>query len=139
MECVFCSIVENKLPSWRVFENSNYMVILPLDSHAWGHLLIIPKKHYRWCFDVDDPEFWQLTNKMSKLIEKTYNPKFVLGIQHGIGVSHAHNHLIPRFEDDGHGEVLDAEKIFKFTDSEKDKMLKELKKNLPADLKQTSL
>lgn len=133
MDCVFCKIVKDKLPSWRVFENSKYMVLLPKESHAWGHLLVIPKTHYRWCSDVNDPEFWQLTNKMSKLLERTYNPKFVLGIQHGIGVSHAHNHLIPRFENDGHGEVLDDKKIFIFSNSEKDKMLQELKKNLVVD------
>ena len=135
MDCPFCKIAKNELPSWKIFENPKYMIILPLDAHAWGHLLVIPKGHYRWCSDVDDPEFWQLTNKMSKLIKKTYNAKFILGIQHGIGVSHAHNHLIPRFDNDGHGEILDDSKIFKFSDSEKDKMLKELKANLVVDKK----
>jgi len=129
-DCTFCKIAKNQATNWKIYENEKYMVIIPFDAHAWGHLLVIPKKHYRWTSDVDDPEFWQLTNKMSKLIKKTYNSKFILGLQHGIGVPHAHNHLIPRFDGDGHGEVLDDEKVFRFSKEEKDKMLLELKSNL---------
>lgn len=44
-ECVFCSIVAGKIPSTRVYESANYVVIRDINPVAPVHLLVIPKVH----------------------------------------------------------------------------------------------
>lgn len=130
-DCIFCELARGIGEKWTVYEDKKFMVILPLDAHAEGHLLVIPKDHYRWVWDYPNMKgLFELTKKMSALLKRTYNTEFILGIQHGVGVPHAHNHLITRFPGDGHGEVLNEKLIFHFSKEKKDQILKKLKKNL---------
>jgi len=43
--CIFCSIVENKIQSYRIAENKNAVAILDINPLSTGQSLIIPKKH----------------------------------------------------------------------------------------------
>lgn len=43
--CIFCSIVEGKTPSVKIFEDDNSIVILELNPLSRGHSLVVPKKH----------------------------------------------------------------------------------------------
>lgn len=129
--CIFCELANGNGKRWTVYEDAKFIVILPLEAHAEGHLLIIPKEHYRWVWDYPNmKEYFELTRKMARLLQKTYKTDFIMGVQHGDGVPHAHNHLIPRFPNDGHGEVLNEKLIFRFSEKEKDKILAKIKKNL---------
>ena len=44
-DCIFCMIVEGKLPSSKVYETENLYAFLDLNPVHEGHTLIIPKKH----------------------------------------------------------------------------------------------
>ena len=44
-QCIFCSIVANKTPSYKIAEDKNYIAILELNPLSKGHSLIIPKEH----------------------------------------------------------------------------------------------
>ena len=50
--CVFCKIVQGKIPSHKVYEDDNFLAFLDIDPRAPGHVQVIPKKHYRWVWDV---------------------------------------------------------------------------------------
>jgi len=43
--CLFCSIIENKTPSYKIAENKAAIAILDINPLSKGHSLVIPKKH----------------------------------------------------------------------------------------------
>ena len=45
MDCIFCKIISNEIPSPRVYESENLIVIKDINPKAPVHDLIIPKKH----------------------------------------------------------------------------------------------
>ncbi|PSN86012.1 histidine triad nucleotide-binding protein [Candidatus Marsarchaeota G1 archaeon BE_D] len=52
-ECVFCKIVENKLPSAKVYENSDFVVIKDINPVAPIHYLVLPKRHIPSVLKID--------------------------------------------------------------------------------------
>ena len=44
--CIFCDIVEGKIPSTKVYEDDYVIAIRDLNPQAPVHDLIIPKKHF---------------------------------------------------------------------------------------------
>ncbi len=44
-DCIFCKIIEGKIPSTRVFEDSNVIGLVDLHPQAKVHILFIHKKH----------------------------------------------------------------------------------------------
>ena len=65
--CIFCKIIRNEIPSTKLFEDKNSLVIAPKEAESKGHMLIIPKKHYENIFDISEKE---LNNLMSELESK---------------------------------------------------------------------
>ena len=45
-DCVFCKIIAGEIPSTKVFENEDMIIIKDLNPQAKIHLLILPKAHY---------------------------------------------------------------------------------------------
>ncbi len=45
-DCLFCKIACGEIPSEKVFENDNMIIIKDINPQARIHLLVIPKKHY---------------------------------------------------------------------------------------------
>ena len=44
-DCIFCKIVENVIPSSRVYEDDDVLVFKDIHPSAPVHLLVIPKRH----------------------------------------------------------------------------------------------
>lgn len=51
--CLFCRITKGEIPSKRVFEDDQLVVIEDISPVAPLHLLIIPKKHVVNALDLD--------------------------------------------------------------------------------------
>ena len=101
MDCVFCKIINNELPSYTLYEDSIVKVFLSIDPFSNGHTLIIPKKHYIDFEDID-LETINHINKISKEIYKLLKEKFnfdgIKFVQNNgciQEVKHYHLHLIP--------------------------------------------
>lgn len=45
MDCIFCSIVEKKLPAQLVYEDEEILVFSDIHPKAKVHLLLVPKAH----------------------------------------------------------------------------------------------
>lgn len=43
--CVFCAIVRHEAPASIVFEGGSFVAFHPLNPHAPGHVLFVPRQH----------------------------------------------------------------------------------------------
>lgn len=106
-ECIFCKIVQGKSSCHKIYEDKNFLAFLDLYPFNPGHVLVIPKKHYRWVWQVKNAaNYWAVANKIALVINKILKPETVLFITAGFEIPHAHIHLVPRFANDGHGRFL---------------------------------
>lgn len=97
-KCVFCDIVSGKEPSYRVWEDADFVAFLDSNPVRPGHTLLIPKKHVEYVFDLPEPLYSKLF-KTAKLVaqqvQKTTKAKRVGLTIEGFKVPHACLHLIP--------------------------------------------
>lgn len=101
-DCVFCKIVAGSIPSYNVFENADFLGFLDIHPLNPGNVLLIPKKHYRWVYDV--PEFgtyFEIAKKIGLASQKAVGADSINFLTIGEEVSHAHIRIIPRFAHDG--------------------------------------
>jgi diadenosine tetraphosphate (Ap4A) HIT family hydrolase len=54
--CIFCKIIAGEIPSKKVFEDEQLLVIEDLSPQAPLHLLLLPKKHFVNCLDMTAQE-----------------------------------------------------------------------------------
>jgi histidine triad (HIT) family protein len=43
--CVFCKLIDGKLPSWRVYEDDRTVAFLDKAQFTRGHTLVVPRHH----------------------------------------------------------------------------------------------
>lgn len=53
-DCIFCKIAAGEIPSSTIYEDEDFRVILDLGPATKGHALILPKKHFRNIFEMDN-------------------------------------------------------------------------------------
>jgi len=95
--CIFCKIVKGEIPSYKIYEDENYFAFLDIYPRVKGHTLLIPKKHYRWVYDVPDfGGYWERAKKISDAVQKALMPEFITFVTHGLEIPHAHIHILPR-------------------------------------------
>ena len=107
-DCIFCKIARGEIPSEKVYENAEIVAFLDINPYAIGHILIIPKKHSKWVWDMENEDYKGLVIKVKELaniLRKVFNTEWVEEIIAGIGVPHSHIHLLPRQKNDGLGEI----------------------------------
>ena len=107
-KCIFCKIVEGKIPSWTIYEDENCIAILDISPATKGHTLVIPKKHYETIFDMPKEllkETIEVAQKIAKLLKEKVNAEGInlLNSNNKIAqqdVPHFHIHVIPRYSKD---------------------------------------
>ena len=104
MDCIFCKIVNNEIPSYTIYEDDIIKVFMDAEPNTDGHALIIPKKHYTDLEDIDCDTLNYILKKakeIKKLYEDKLNIKGLTLVQNsGISevVKHFHLHLIPNYD-----------------------------------------
>jgi histidine triad (HIT) family protein len=96
--CVFCKISKSELPSEKIWEDENFFAFLDLNPVNPGHILLIPKKHTDYLFDIEDPlysKLFKVAKKLAKPLKQAMQSKRIGIAVEGFGVPHAHVHLIP--------------------------------------------
>lgn len=95
-DCVYCQIVAGKLPCYKIYEDDDFLAFLDIFPWVEGHTLVIPKKHFRWVWDVENPEkYFAVVSKIANHFKKIYKTDFVMSFVYGYDVEHAHIHLLP--------------------------------------------
>ena len=105
-DCIFCQVIRGESPSYKLYEDKDFVAILDIFPVSRGHTLVLPKKHYQWTYEV--PEFgmyFEIARKMSVAIQKGLNAPWVQFFTHGL-IEHAHIHVTPRYDDVKDGMLL---------------------------------
>ncbi len=126
MNCIFCKIAKREIPCYKVYEDNDFLAFLDIHPLNKGHCLIIPKKHYRWVYDVDDSQYWKIANMLAKKLVKEFTAEYISFITWGLEVEHAHIHVVPRYENDGHHGFIDWKKTKEFSADEMKKTAEKL-------------
>ena len=111
--CVFCKIVRGELPSFKTYEDEQFLGFLDIHPLNRGNSLLIPKKHYRWVYDIPNfGEYWEAAKILALKTQRIVGSDSINFLTLGYEVPHAHIRIIPRFDNDGHtdGIRLSAEK-----------------------------
>ncbi len=100
--CIFCKIVKGDVPSTKVYEDDDMIIIKDLNPQAPVHLLLIPKEHYANIIEMTDSQAQTLAKCLKKLSTLTDE----LGLQNGFrlvsnkgedgcqSVGHLHIHIL---------------------------------------------
>ena len=94
--CIFCKIVKGEIPSYKVYEDNDFLGIMDITPQSPGHVQVITKKHYRWVWDVPNVgEYFEVARKIAKAQQKAFNTDWILSRIIGDEVPHAHIWVFP--------------------------------------------
>ena len=107
--CIFCDIINDKLPCHLIHKDDNHIVILDRYPIDVGHSLIITKKPYEKLTDMSIEEIMDLFAKIPKIInaiiKATNADGFSIAQNNGKAakqiIPHVHVHIIPRYNATG--------------------------------------
>ncbi|MDD3386719.1 MAG: HIT family protein [Candidatus Pacebacteria bacterium] len=114
-DCIFCKIISGEIPSYKIYEDDFVFAFLDINPTSLGHTLVVPKKHNKDVFDIEE-EYLKRTILISKKIAKkmkevldcdgvnVYNNS---GASAGQIIFHFHIHVIPR----KNGDMVDFKPI----------------------------
>ena len=115
--CIFCKIVRGEIPSHKVYEDENFLAFLDINPQSPGHTQVIPKKHFRWVWDIPDVGgYFEVVRKIAKAQQKAFETDFILSKIIGDEVEHAHVWIFPdtKISGDKKNFAENAEKIRSF-------------------------
>jgi histidine triad (HIT) family protein len=109
MDCIFCKIIDDSLPSYKVLDNEKVVAFLDILPISPGHTIIVSKKHVADIEDLSEDELSSMALAVKKIGKAMMDGLNVKGYsvfldnksaanQH---VPHDHFHVVPREEGDG--------------------------------------
>lgn len=106
--CIFCKIVDGKIPSTTIFEDENVKVILDIAPAAKGHAILLVKQHAANIFELDSElagKIFSVVPKVAKALKEELGCDGMNILQNngevsGQTVFHLHIHFIPRWKED---------------------------------------
>jgi len=101
--CVFCEIVAGRVPAHIVFEDSDHIAFFTLEHINPGHVVLIPKRHTDYLFDMDSSNYqalWATAARLAPGLRSVTSAKRVGVAVEGFAMPHVHVHLVPVFAGD---------------------------------------
>ena len=101
-DCLFCKIIEGKIPSSKVYEDDKMLVFKDIEPKAKVHLLAIPKVHFAYLSELDAKKAEILGYMFTKIpeiakangCENGYRLIINQGEDGGQAVHHLHVHIL---------------------------------------------
>ena len=98
-DCIFCKIVKEEIPSYKIYEDENFLGFLDAFPSMKGQVLVIPKKHIApWLFDVEDEEYCKImlvAKRVVRAVDKAMVPVKTGLIVEGLELEHVHIKIFP--------------------------------------------
>ncbi len=102
-QCIFCGIAIGKINSYKLYEDDQFIAVLDINPAAKGHVLVIPKMHLKYSFELSNKLF-EYANLISKKIKETLDNDSTIIVANGENAGEKFGHLvvniIPRSKDD---------------------------------------
>ena len=107
-DCIFCKIVAGELPAERVQEDEHTVAFMDLNPWTRGHALVIPRRHSKNLYEVQDEDLRNTASAAKVLAERMRDRLHCDGVNllnacepaAWQTVFHFHIHVIPRYVDD---------------------------------------
>ncbi|MBO0474511.1 HIT family protein [Enterococcus sp. DIV0840] len=105
-DCIFCKIINQEIPSYKVYEDDKVYAFLDITQVTKGHTLLVPKEHVTDIFEYEPAlagEVFARVPKVARALEKAFPQMQGLNIINNNkelayqSVFHSHIHLIPRY------------------------------------------
>jgi histidine triad (HIT) family protein len=103
MDCLFCKIVEKKIPSKIVYEDENVLAFEDINPQAPVHILVVPKKHISTSLEIANDEnelvglMFQAANRIARqknIADRGFRLVMNCNREAGQTVFHIHLHLL---------------------------------------------
>lgn len=95
-DCIFCKIANKEIPAHIVYEDDDFMAFLDINPQSPGHCQVIPKKHYRWVWQIPNAgEYFEVVKKVALAQQKAFDTDWILSKIVGEDVFHAHIWIYP--------------------------------------------
>ena len=109
MDCIFCKIIDESLPSYKIYEDKKVVAFLDILPISLGHTIIVSKCHVSDLENLSEEDFAAMSVVAKKVGKAIMDGLGVEGYsifldnksaanQH---VPHVHFHIVPRTEGDG--------------------------------------
>jgi len=95
--CIFCSIAEGKIESYRVGENNDAVAVLEINPISKGHTIIIPKEHLPEGENSEETK--KLISKIETSIKEKLKPKSITITNNNL-FGHQTTNIIPNYENE---------------------------------------
>jgi histidine triad (HIT) family protein len=107
-DCIFCAIAKGEGPGEIVQEDEHTVAFMDINPWTRGHALVIPRKHAKNIFEIEDEELAHVMSAVKRLATRIRDNLRADGINllnsaepaAWQTVFHFHVHVIPRYEDD---------------------------------------
>jgi histidine triad (HIT) family protein len=107
--CIFCKIIKKEIPAHVVYENDDFLAFMDIHPASRGHVLVIPKKHYRWVWDVPNAgAYFEAAKKVALAEQKAFEQEAIWCGVRGDEVPHAHISVLPHSDTKGDKMDFDA-------------------------------
>ena len=131
-DCIFCKIIKDELPSYKVYEDEDLLVILDKFPRNVGECLVITKKHYDSLFDLDPAlgaKIFDISQRIAIKIMEAYPIDGLNLLQNngesaGQQIRHFHLHVMPRYDLDS---VVMTGKTINPSDEEFEEVVEKIK------------
>jgi len=95
-DCIFCKIIKGEIPAHKVYEDESFLAFLDINPQSPGHTQVIPKKHFRWVWDVPNAgKYFEVAQKIAKAQQKVFDTDFIISKIIGDEIEHAHIWVYP--------------------------------------------
>ena len=108
-ECIFCKIASGEIPCMKVYEDDLTLAFMDIAKDVDGHILVIPKKHFKNILDCDEDTICAVIKTVKTISNHLtehggYDGVNLLNASDesaGQSIPHFHIHVIPRKRNDG--------------------------------------
>jgi len=97
-DSLFTKIIKGEIPSYKIYEDEKTFAFLNIYPATEGHVLVIPKAQVEFVWDLEPEDHHALmetVQKVARRLREVMDAPYVGEMIVGVGVPHAHVHLIP--------------------------------------------
>ncbi|HEY4476615.1 MAG TPA: HIT domain-containing protein [Candidatus Paceibacterota bacterium] len=95
-DCLFCRIIKREIPSEIVYKDDDFLAFLDINPRSPGHAQVVPKKHYRWVWQVPNvSDYFEVVKKIALAQQKAFSQPAIWSRIMGDEIHHAHIWIFP--------------------------------------------